>query len=84
MKLYSIYNKGDGIFWPDGYFNYTSTDRSLLEEIICDAFMNDIIEHFSYAALNTRAPISFYAKLVWQITLDIYNDNIEIYETELI
>ena len=46
--------------------------------------MDDIIEHFSYAALNTKAPISFYAKLVWQITLDIYNDNIEIYETELI
>lgn len=80
MKIYYI--STDSGYWRN--LNYTSTDKSLLEEIICDAFMQDVAEEFYIASQGTFHTLSYYAKLVWNVILIYYLNNVKICESDLI
>ena len=81
MKIYHIHVNAENT-WLN--INYSSTDKGLLEEIICDSFMQDVFEEFNFHAWHTRYPLNFFAKRTWAIVLEYYKDNVSIIETELL
>ena len=82
MTVYSIIN-------TEKYYsemNYSSTDKELLEEIICDSFMEDILKEFNWllqngADLHNIVPMSRYA---WNLVFNYYKRCVYIRESELV
>jgi len=61
---------------------YSSTDESLIQECICDFFMEDLWYEF-YDALDFRGPAKA-AKDAWDRVLEWYNLYVYILESEMI
>ena len=76
-KIYHFINDSD---YPE--IVYSSTDRSLIQECICDAFMADVWYEFN-SNLDYMSPIEA-AKEAWDGTLDWYNSYIYVGESRLI
>ena len=61
---------------------YSSTDKSLIQECICDSFMADVWYEFN-SNLDFMEPTEA-AKEAWDSTLEWYNMYIYILESEMI
>ena len=66
---------------------YSSTDKELLEEIMCDEFMLDVMYEFNaqleigFSVFKTVNEIADYA---WDTVLEYYNDYVDIVKSEVI
>lgn len=80
-KVYVLYN------WDTNDIIAISEDRGLIEEIMCDCFMADVEYQWfweqQYHTLEI-AEANEYAKDLWNDMVEWYEDNIGIYEEDLI
>ena len=76
-KIYHFINDEDSI-----EIVYSSEDRSLIEECICDSFMEDLAYEFD-DCLDFMKPAEA-AKDAWDRTLDWYNMYVYIGESRFI
>lgn len=81
MKIYHIKNLQNS-----SKINFSSSDRELLEEIICDQFIEDAADEFNKliadgADLHNLIPMTRYA---WNYIYGYYKLYIDIEESELI
>ncbi len=77
MRVYHFVNDEDAF-----EVIYSSTDLSLIQECICDSFMEDLAYEFD-DVIDFLEPAEA-AKDAWDSTLDWYNNFIYIAESELI
>ena len=77
MKAYHFVNDEDSF-----EIVYSSTDLSLIQECICDSFMEDLAYEFDNM-LDCMEPAEA-AKDAWDVTMDWYNNFIYITESEFI
>jgi len=80
MTIYHLVNDEDY-----GEVCLSSTDKGLLEEIMCDSFMNDVLNEFNIQmAFSCGEDRQKNAQNAWKCILDYYNTYIYITESELI
>lgn len=80
-KVYILYN------WDNNEVIAVSEDRDLINEIMCDCFMDDLDYQWYWDQIyNTYETDNIYqiAKEVWDTTLEWYNEYIGVYEEDLI
>lgn len=77
MKMYHFINDED-----QTEIVYSSTDESLIQECICDSFMEDLWYEFN-DVLDFMEPAEA-AKDAWDHTLEWYNLYVYILESEMI
>lgn len=77
MKMYHFINDED-----QTEIIYSSTDESLIQECICDSFMEDLWYEF-YDVLDFMEPAEA-AKDAWNRTLEWYNLYVYVLESEMI
>ena len=77
MKMYHFINDED-----QTEIVYSSTDESLIQECICDSFMEDLWYEFN-DVLDFMEPAEA-AKDAWDRTLEWYNLYVYILESEMI
>lgn len=77
MKMYHFVNDED-----QTEIIYSSTDESLIQECICDSFMEDLWYEF-YDVLDFLEPTEA-AKDAWDRTLEWYRYYVYILESEMI
>jgi len=80
MTIYHLVNDEDY-----GEVYLSSTDKGLLEEIMCDNFMNDVLHEFNIQmAFSCVKDGQKNAQSVWEYELDYYDNYVYITESELI
>jgi hypothetical protein len=81
-SIYTLINTRE--LYPEA--QYSSYDKSFLEEIMCDEFMFDVLYEFN-ARMNggfiAGDPYEI-AKLSWNDVLDYYNDDVSIIMSDVI
>ena len=81
-SIYTLINTRE--FYPEA--QYSSYDKSFLEEIMCDEFMLDVMDEFNARMLGeftTGNPYKI-AKESWNNVLDYYNDDVSIIMSDVI
>ena len=80
-KVYILYN------WDSNEVIAVSEDRDLINEIMCDAFMDDV-EYQWYWDLSWSAyeieELSERARMIWDDMLEWYDEYIGVYEEDVI
>lgn len=80
-KVYILYN------WESNEIIAASEDRDLINEILCDAFIDDVNYQWYWELMWSTYEIEDLperAKMVWEDIIDWYDEYIGIYEEELI
>lgn len=78
-KIYSLINDED---YPE--VCYSSYDKSLLEEIMCDEFMIDVMYEFNSRANQIKLINNEIAQESWNDVLDYYNAYVNIVMSDVI
>lgn len=81
-SIYTLINMTE--LYPET--QYSSYDKSFLEEIMCDEFMLDVMYEFNSrmnGAFTTGEPYKI-AKESWNEVLDYYNDYVSIIMSDVI
>ncbi len=78
-KIYSLINDED---YPE--VCYSSYDKSLLEEIMCDEFMTDVLYEFNSRANQVESINHEIAQESWNDVLDYYNAYVDIAVSDVI
>lgn len=80
MTIYHLVNDEDY-----GEVCLSSTDKGLLEEIMCDEFMEDVLNEFNIQmAFSCVQDGKKNAQNAWEYVLDYYDNYVYITESELI
>lgn len=81
-SIYTLINMED--LYPEA--QYSSYDKSLLEEIMCDEFMLDVMYEFN-SRMNGKFTMGDSCKIAkesWNDVLDYYNANVSIALSDVI